>query len=289
MVDIKTGAWRGDIPPAAPWFAAYQTFITGWATKATAWGADSLSVGCEFKRTEQTPGWDDEWRNVIAAVRANFAGPLTYAANHDSYDDVVWWDDLDFIGIDAYLPLTNKPPVVPHPITGQPMPGGPGPTLAELETAWNGQADLIEDWWLNALSDAERNPILFTEVGYTKWFSTNKAPYQSGPSFYYLDANGNPILDGSGNPIGIPDLQEQARCYAAALGETWTRDWMAGYYWWMWDTQPGGGGYNPYTPQGNPAYDILVLYYTPEPSTCLLLTLSALALTRRRRSGSFRA
>ena len=46
--------------------------------------------------------------SVSIRTFAPYTGPLTYAANHGNETSVGWWNDLDYIGIDAYYPLTNK-------------------------------------------------------------------------------------------------------------------------------------------------------------------------------------
>ena len=47
------------------------------------------------------------WRDIIKETREIFEGQLTYAANFDNYMFVDFWDDLDFMGINAYFPLRN--------------------------------------------------------------------------------------------------------------------------------------------------------------------------------------
>jgi hypothetical protein len=58
---------------------------------------------------------------------------------------------------------------------------------------------------------------------------------------------------------------------------------MEGYYWWIWDTNPNAGGYyNDYTPQNKPAEMVLRSFYTPEPTSLVLLAAGLAALARRR-------
>ncbi len=49
----------------------------------------------------------NHWQNIIKNTRQIFDGKLTYAANFDNYMFVNFWQDLDFIGINAYFPLRN--------------------------------------------------------------------------------------------------------------------------------------------------------------------------------------
>ena len=67
-------------------------------------------------RTGSTTGRDGQWRAVIAAVRAEFDGTLTYAGDWTDAIYVPWWDALDLIGVDAYYQLAedgNGNPLLP--------------------------------------------------------------------------------------------------------------------------------------------------------------------------------
>lgn len=253
-VDVVSGGWRGDIPGSAAWFddpLGYKAFIGGWAMWAALNGVDAFCVGTEF----ESASWNTaKWQEVVALVRASFPGPLTYAANWTEFPSVGWWSALDYVGIDAYFPLT----------------GTPNPTQAQLGAAWAAIADGIESWLTATCPDKD---VLFTEIGYRSLNGANMAPYAWSP---YDTTN--------------VDLPEQAACYSAALTETWYRPWMAGYYWWNWETSPDAGidpatglPMNDYTPQNKPAELVLREVYTPEPTTLLLLASGALALARRRR------
>ena len=51
---------------------------------------------------------DQRWRAIISECRSIFSGQIGYAANFDNYQEVGFWDALDFIGINAYFPLTGS-------------------------------------------------------------------------------------------------------------------------------------------------------------------------------------
>ena len=55
-----------------------------------------------------------------------------------------WWDAVDYIGIDAYYPLT----------------GVNNPTPAQLQSAWVTRANQIEAWRNSVAPDKQ---VLFTE------------------------------------------------------------------------------------------------------------------------------
>ncbi|TPW11851.1 MAG: hypothetical protein FD129_1578, partial [bacterium] len=97
------GNWRAD--DEAGWarlFAEYRRFALHYAALAAYTGADLYQVGKELKATA---GREREWRELIAAVRAIYPGPITYGANWDEYDHIAWWDAVDLIGINQYRPV----------------------------------------------------------------------------------------------------------------------------------------------------------------------------------------
>jgi len=223
MVDCRDGTWRGQINPSTGWFTAYQNFINFWADIAQNNNVELFCVGCEL---ENTVSWSSSWRVVIQNVRTHYSGPLTYAANHGSEQNVSWWDVLNYIGIDAYYPLTTSN----------------DPNLDELKAAWSSRADAIESWRNTNWPGMD---IIFTEVGYQSLDGTNQTPWWTDPA---------------GSTI---DLQEQADCYEALLSQCRLRSWWRGAFWWNWETKPGAGTpADPYwTPQNKPAELILRNHY----------------------------
>ncbi|MCH8216068.1 MAG: hypothetical protein IH892_04775 [Planctomycetes bacterium] len=229
MVDCRDGDWRGNIDPSDAWFSAYQEFIAFWAQIAEEHEVELFCIGTELKKTVS---WSSSWKNIIQNTRAYYGGPLTYAANHGNEKNVRWWNDLDYIGIDAYYPLTNKD----------------DPTLNELSAAWESRADSIENW-LNSVWPGKK--IIFAEVGYQSVDGTNRTPWYTDPSSHTMD------------------FQEQAECYEALLSVCRRRSWWLGAFWWNWETNPnGGGGNDPYwTPMNKPAGDVMISHYRSSPDS----------------------
>ena len=215
--------WRGEFPGSQEWFDNYKYFITSYAEFAQDNHVDLFCVGCEFKATEQD---ETNWRQIIQEVKKHYAGPLTYAATYDSYQSIKWWDTLDYVGIDAYFPLTDKK----------------DPTLDELKQAWTRIANAIEAWALSV-----NKPVVFTEIGYRSGDGNN-----IDPSIWAAKLN--------------IDLKEQSDCYSAALETLWNRPWFYGFYWWIWESDPDKGGLNDtdFTPQNKPAESIVKGWYSLE-------------------------
>lgn len=102
-VDVRAGNWRGDISPhdVDAWFTQYISLIVIFAQQAQRLHVDLFSIGCEFKALSTKP----QWHNVIDSVRHYYTGELTYCANWNEYQQISFWDNLDYVGIDWYVPL----------------------------------------------------------------------------------------------------------------------------------------------------------------------------------------
>ena len=86
------------------------------------------------------------WQKIIKEIRKIYKGKLTYAANWDEFKRVAFWKDLDFIGIDAYFPLSNKK----------------SPTIAEYELGWKlHKSEILK------VQKQFNKPVIFTEFGYS--------------------------------------------------------------------------------------------------------------------------
>lgn len=94
------------------------------------------------------------WKKLIKSVREVYKGKLTYAANFDNYQEVAFWKQLDFIGINAYFSLRNANSSYEN-----------NDELKEqLKDGWESVFSNIESYTIKRkLKD---KPLLFTELGY---------------------------------------------------------------------------------------------------------------------------
>ena len=223
-VDLYNGKWRGEIEfddnqEWHEWFSSYKNFICHYAALAEKNGVEQFCVGCELVKTTGR----EEWFDIIKDVRENFSGTITYAADWSNYQNVTFWQALDYIGIDGYFELTEKN----------------DPTLNELMEGWNRWKPGIEQ-----IHNLTGKPIIFTEIGYRSIDGCNRQPW-------------------NWQRHGRIDLQEQADCYEAAFKTFYNEPWFYGFYWWMWWPDPDIGGSNDdsYTPYKKPAENVLKVYY----------------------------
>ena len=220
-VDVVDGTFRADIAPTdrAAWFDSYRAMLDHYAQLANDGGARMLIVGTELTSMSTD---DAQWRQTIAAARARFGGALTFAANWtDGADKITFWDALDYIGVDAYMPLAD----------------GPSPSVDALTNAWR-QRGYVQK--LTDLHERFAKPVLFTELGYQSRVDTAMRPW--------------------GGASGDVDQAAQATAYDAAFRALWNIPWFAGIYWWDWSaTGPADAG--GYGLAGNAAQHVIEDWY----------------------------
>jgi hypothetical protein len=146
---VETGGWRGEIEHASDerwraYQAAYRRFVLAWARNAEELGADALSIGVECKSWSGRFG--AYWYSLIDDIRETFHGSLTYSSNWDEAEDVLFWDQLDWIGINAFYPLAHEP-------------------NAPYEAYERGAREVMQK--LSAFSAELGKPIVLLEIGYT--------------------------------------------------------------------------------------------------------------------------
>lgn len=191
-VDCLDGTFRGNILPSEAWFKSYQDYILHFAKLAQEYRVELFCIGCELENCSFDQ-WKPQWEKLIAEVRKVYTGKLTYAANWTEYETVCFWDKMDFIGIDAYFPVTQKP----------------DPTQEEMNKGWQSTFEKLAAWRTNKKLE---QPMIFTEIGYQSADTTNVTPWQTGST--------------------KEDQAEQAMALEAAFNATQAIPWFKGIYWW---------------------------------------------------------
>jgi len=107
---------------------------------------------------------EQHWRRLIQETRQNYAGKLTYAANFDQYQTIGFWHDLDLIGVNAYFPLRSQSHFQNKSHLKRQLVSGWRQILGDLE------AFRLEQ----SITD---KPVIFTELGYTRWDQNTLAPW----------------------------------------------------------------------------------------------------------------
>ena len=225
-VDVVDGTWRGYIQPAdvAAWFASYRIFMEHYADMAQQAHADILVVGTEYESMTQ---YSLAWRELITDLRTHFSGKLTYGANRlEEAERIDFWDALDYVGVDAYMPLSQN---------------NPNPSVAALVKAWTNLGYVDR---LHALADRWHRSILFTEIGYYPHDGTAIEPYKVRWDW----------------PV---DVVPQARAYEAFYEVFNSKPWVAGVYWWDWPADPPANWTTDYTPRGTLAQRVIERWNAP--------------------------
>jgi hypothetical protein len=218
---IRGGKWTADIDFDSEelwtqWEKDYRDYILQTAALAEEIAAEVLIIGTELSNpVRERPEF---FRSLIGDVRTLFSGNLTYGANwHEDYEHVTFWEDLDYIGVQAYFPISDSE----------------NPTAEELREGWDSHIGDLE-----AVSNRVGLPILFTEIGYR--------------SVHY--AASEPWRWPSRDERVEPDFALQAELFDAFFESVWDRPWFGGAI--LWKLYPGSARRShdvDFTPQGKPA------------------------------------
>jgi len=232
MMKPQIWVWRGEftglikMKTEAEWLQLEQTysnFILEYAEIAQDMHTELFCIGTEL---ENFVAYRPEfWKQLIGKIRTVYKGKLTYAANWNEFGKTPFWGQLDYIGIDAYFPVSDKQT----------------PTVQDCKDGWESFKSEIRE-----ISEQMKEPVLFTEFGYKSTDFAAMAPWESNRE------TTNVNLDAQSNAI------------QALFDEFWDEDWFAGGFVWKWyrDHKKAGGENNArFTPQNKPAEDIVRTYY----------------------------
>ena len=225
---VHRGDFTGDIKMTTEenWTVledSYASFILTYAKAAEVLNADILCIGTELEQfVINRPNF---WLKVIAKIRKVYKGKLTYAANWDEFKRVSFWNKLDFIGLDAYFPLSDKK----------------SPTVKDFELGWKPHKTAIK-----RVQKQFKKPVLFTEFGYRSVNFNGVKPWEYNTH------------------EGVVDLQAQQNGLQAIHNQFWKENWFAGGFVWKWfhaHERVGGEKNNRFTPQNKPAEELIRRLY----------------------------
>jgi serralysin len=257
--------WRAEFSPTDPkaWFDSYKAMMVEYAKVAQVAGAEMICVGTEMnsmidptKTCSDGKTYTQKWAEIIDAVRAVYSGKVTYAATYVTVQKVGFWDKVDFIGVDACIPMT---PSHEQPQNGPYMPYNP--TIDEMVDAWtkphfnpwvrdtlHGSKSVVE--YYKALSEQYGKKVIFTEVGYKS----------------FDGASVDPGVFGATGPV---DFQEQVDCYEALykVMENYGGRWLAGSFLWSYYSFENpmterDVPWTDYTTQHKPANAVVTAHYS---------------------------
>ena len=224
------GGWVGGLDFATDadwekWEMDYEKYLLPFAKIADSAKVELLCIGTELKiSVVKRPLF---WQNLIAKTRAIYHGKLVYAANWDEYDLVTFWNDLDYIGVDAYFSLVPKAT----------------PSVSELQIAWQPHLDQ-----LRSFHKKQNKPILFTEFGYMPIDSCAYMSWEMEKRRRNMSINED----------------SQANALDALFTVFWKESWWAGGFLWKWFPDLRADSPNQskdYTPQGKKGSGIVKKWY----------------------------
>jgi hypothetical protein len=224
IFDPSGGKWRADIwmdteEDWKEWERNYTQFILHYAELSERFQLPLFCIGNEYYLiTTKRPSY---WRSLIQQVRQVYTGKLVYGANWDrEYKELPFWDELDYIGIQSYFPLTDHY----------------SPKYENVRDGWD--KHLVE---IESLSKQYGKKVIFTELGYKSTPDAAQYPWA------WEDFMGNQLTQISN--------KTQAFCYQAFFEKVWNQEWFSGVMIWQWQSRDDGESANHnFTVKGKPAF-----------------------------------
>jgi len=227
------GHWVGDVTfdNEADWLAwekGYSEFINFYGDYAKANNVEMFCVGTEYKKAAQAR--PDYWRQLIKDFKTDYNGLVIYSSNWDGFEKVPFWDELDYVGISGYFPLTDRKT----------------PAAFHLKNAWRPIKKK-----LRRFSKKIKKKIIFTEFGYMS-----------------IDGcAGKAWLIEKDRPNRAINEKAQYNAYEALFSAHWDEAYWGGGFLWKWF--PAGMGHEgypekDYTPQGKLSESVIKKWYGKE-------------------------
>lgn len=226
---VETVGWAGELKFSEEqwkiWEENYKKFILDHALFCEKYQLEYFCFGVELKTATQQRS--QYFEQLIDSIRKIYSGKLLYAANWDNFENVSFWDKLDYIGIDAYFPLSDSV----------------SPSKKDLKEAWK-----MPRCELKKLSEQYNKQIILTEFGY------RNSDYAMGKQWLIDEMTSAKIINNKNQTLG----------YTVFFKELWREDFIAGGFLWKWWAEDAfqTGLKNDYSPQHKPVESVIKKWYT---------------------------
>ncbi|MEO9531718.1 MAG: glycoside hydrolase [Crocinitomicaceae bacterium] len=202
--------------------SSYKKYIMTFVDLAVSEKVEMFSIGTEWgKFVEARPQF---WKDLIKEIRTKYTGKLIYAANWDDYQKVPFWNQLDYIGIDSYFPLSLVE----------------NPKMSELIKSWKTIMPLLEQY-----SSSKKKKIVFTEFGFKSTSKATISPWEHKDDGKFSEK-----------------VQDMA--FRSFFQTIWKKPWFKGGFIWKWyhnHEHAGGRGDTDFTPQNKLAEETIQKFY----------------------------
>jgi len=238
-IDLYSGEWRAAITPddEGRWFKSYTDMMLKYAKLAEEEKVEMLCIGVEYIVTTQNK-YSNSWRELIGKLRTEYNGKLIYASSFGSapmfditrkeFEQINFWDELDFIGIDFYTSIIDDIYI--------PM---------AFDKAMFAIKLLIEP--IESLSKKYSKNVILTEIGIQSVRGALQRPWD-----YQLGRQTGAIIDN----------ESQKFYYNVMLNSFSLKLWFNGFFWWDWESVISSYEKTNYTPKNKPAAELLKWWYT---------------------------
>ena len=224
------GGWVGDVDfdddsSWKKWEDSYRAYILEFVRIAVKHDVEMFCIGTEYNiAVKKRPNF---WRNLIKEIKRSYKGQLIYSANWDNYQEVTFWNELDYIGISSYFPLSDAQ----------------NPTINLLYKEWKPIKKTLKSF-----AHKYNKKIIFTEYGYLSVDGCAGKTWELEKNIHSLTINN----------------QAQCNAYDALWSSFAGEDFWGGGFLWKWfPDNMGHEGYfeKDYTPQQKPAELVLKKWF----------------------------
>ena len=226
-IQSQDNVWRANINPVdrQSWFNSYTQMLTHYAQIAQANHVEMYMIGTELVDMADptvNPTNTQNWETMIATVRKNYTGILTYDADRNEKDHIQFWPMLDYASVSVYYALNTS-----------------SEDVQSLTQAWAVDAPDLINFQAQILK-----PLLFGEVGYRSVTNAHLTPWD-----YQM----------TGSADDTEQANDYQAMFSTFVGKP---GFAGMFLWdWQINPNAGGSNDTDYTPQNKPALGVITAWF----------------------------